>query len=97
MWQAFKERQKAIQRSQGESVGDVMQEAAIIPQGASVDELADMLMQEKRMRVVVVDTEEKLVGIVSRGDVMRAYLSCFKEFIEESIDQELEMGGDADV
>ena len=42
------------------------------------------------MRVVVVNDEDKLVGIVSRGDVMRVYLACFKEFIEESIDGDLE-------
>lgn len=53
---------------------------------APLDVLQDLLMQEKRMRVVVVDKEDKLVGVVSRGDIMRAYLNCFKQFMEESID-----------
>ena len=67
-------------------MGDIVQEASIVSEYAPLDVLQDLLMQEKRMRVVVVDKEDKLVGVVSRGDIMRAYLNCFKQFMEESID-----------
>ncbi len=57
----------------GERVQDLMTTPAVtVTKGATVRQVATLFVEKKINRVPVVDEEEKLVGIVSRADLVRA-------------------------
>lgn len=60
-----------VKKSMGHFVKTVMtDDVTAIHSDASVDEAASLLVQNKVNRLPVLNAEEKLVGIVSRRDVM---------------------------
>ena len=61
------------ERKEGNRVQDIMSSPAITTgPDASVREVAKLLDERKIKRLPVVDSEGKLIGIVSRGDIVRA-------------------------
>lgn len=46
--------------------------------------VADLIVQKKLHRVFVVDEEERLTGVISRGDIMRATVNNFRYYVESS-------------
>ena len=60
-------------RKHGESVGDVMSSPAITTSAETdIREVATILEGKRIKRLPVVDKENKLLGIISRGDIVRA-------------------------
>ena len=60
-------------RKHGESVGDVMSSPAITTSAETdIREVAAILEGKRIKRLPVVDKENKLLGIISRGDIVRA-------------------------
>ena len=61
--------------------------AVVISPAASVAAAAQLMDKEKLKRLPVVDAEGRLVGIVSRGDLLRIYLRDDAKIREEIVDQ----------
>lgn len=68
----------------GSTVADVMTSPALtVPDTASLDEVAALLTQQHIRRVPVVDPLGRLVGVVSRSDVLRWAAGIPREAAEE--------------
>jgi CBS domain-containing protein len=78
-WKAFQEVRSLIGKSKGTKVGDVMTKSPICVTAESPLEDAAMLLLKKKIhRLPVVDGEGKLVGLISRGNVIKAALQSRK-------------------
>jgi Mg/Co/Ni transporter MgtE len=73
-------------------VGDVMdRQAPTIPAKMTVGELSDRIAKgdpavSKRQGLLIVDTEQKLAGIITRGDLLRALQNVPAGDIEEIVE-----------
>ncbi|GAQ93577.1 Cystathionine beta-synthase (CBS) family protein [Klebsormidium nitens] len=74
-WKAFKEIQKLLNKTHGKTVGDVMtpNPLAVRPM-TNLEDAARLLLESKFRRLPVVDQAGKLVGLLTRGNVVRAAL-----------------------
>jgi CBS domain-containing protein len=60
-------------RKHGDRVGEVMTSPAMTTSAeADVREVAEILENRRIKRLPVVDSENRLLGIISRGDIVRA-------------------------
>ncbi|OAY78552.1 CBS domain-containing protein CBSX1, chloroplastic [Ananas comosus] len=74
-WKAFNEIQKLLSKTNGRVIGDVMTPAPlVICETTNLEEAARLLLETKYRRLPVVDSAGKLVGILTRGNVVRAAL-----------------------
>ena len=64
-----------------------MHKAFTVAPNASIEVAADLVVQKRAHRICVVDGDGVLVGIVSRGDIMRATIASFKYYMS-SVDEE---------
>lgn len=78
MWQEFNSMQSALRNARGQSVGEAMHEAVTVNPDTSIITAANRIVQRKLNRLVVVDSEGKLAGVLSRGDIMRATMAHFR-------------------
>lgn len=78
MWRDFHERRAAINKARATQVGDSMRETHTVPQTMSLPDVADFIVRKRLHRVFVVDASDKLVGVVSRGDIMKATIHSFR-------------------
>ena len=63
---------KEIHKALGQTVGEVMSDKPItIQRDASLREAAHTMHEKKIRRLPVVDKEDKLVGILTQGDIIR--------------------------
>ncbi len=61
------------ERKMGDLVGDVMTSPAVtIKSGAAISEAARIMEERRIKRLPVVDDDNRLVGIISRADIVRA-------------------------
>jgi CBS domain-containing protein len=67
-----------------------MHKAFKISPDASMEEAANMIVQKQAHRICVVDEDGRLVGIVSRGDVMRATIANFQAYMTKQDAKESE-------
>lgn len=68
-----KELDESVAKALGEFVGDVMTAPAItIENNATVEDAATLMHDEKVSRLPVVNSAGRLVGIIARGDIVRA-------------------------
>jgi len=68
-----KELDESVAKALGEFVGDVMTSPAItIENNATVEDAATLMHDEKVSRLPVVNSAGRLVGIIARGDIVRA-------------------------
>jgi CBS domain-containing protein len=66
----------SVRKALGASVGDVMTtEVVSVGPDASVEDAATLMHDRKVSRLPVVDEDGQLVGIVSRGDIVRAIVA----------------------
>jgi CBS domain-containing protein len=91
----FGRKQQRIARAKGDA--DTAEElmtspAKVITETATVAAAAVMVHQEGVKRLPVVDSEGGLVGIVSRGDVLRGYLRPDAEIRWEVVEEVLRRG-----
>jgi CBS domain-containing protein len=74
-WKIFNEIQKLLNKTNGKVVGDLMTAAPlVVRETTNLGDAARLLLETKYRRLPVVDSEGKLVGIITRGDVVRAAL-----------------------
>ncbi|KAM7251092.1 hypothetical protein ACFE04_022975 [Oxalis oulophora] len=75
----FNEIQKLLNKTNGKLVGDLMTPAPlVVRETTNLEDAARLLLETKYRRLPVVDSEGKLVGILTRGDVVRAALMIKK-------------------
>lgn len=74
-WKTFNEIQKLIGKNNGKVVGDLMTPAPlVVRESTNLEDAARLLLETKYRRLPVVDGDGKLVGIITRGNVVRAAL-----------------------
>lgn len=74
-WKTFNEVQKLVSKTNGKVVGDLMTPAPVVVQETTnLEDAAKVLLETKYRRLPVVDSDGKLVGIITRGNVVRAAL-----------------------
>ncbi|KAL4582250.1 hypothetical protein LXL04_006794 [Taraxacum kok-saghyz] len=78
-WKTFNEVQNLLSKTDGKLVGDVMTPAPlVVRENTNLEDAARLLLETKYRRLPVVDGEGKLVGIITRGNVVRAALQIKK-------------------
>ncbi|KAJ9551931.1 hypothetical protein OSB04_015976 [Centaurea solstitialis] len=74
-WKTFNEIQKLLGKTDGKVVGDLMTPAPlVVHETTNFEEAVRLLLETKYRRLPVVDVDGKLVGLITRGDVVRAAL-----------------------
>lgn len=48
-----------------------------------MEDAADMVVRKRAHRICVVDSEGSLIGVVSRGDIMRATIATFQAYMDK--------------
>ncbi|CAI7856509.1 unnamed protein product [Closterium sp. NIES-54] len=75
-WKAFKEIQKLLIKTRGRVVADVMTpHPHTVHPSTNLDQAARMLLENQHRRLPVVDGNGKLVGLITRGNVVKAALA----------------------
>ena len=75
MWNAFSEQQEVAQKTGATTAGEVCHEAATVVDTARLEDAADAIVRRKVHRLAVVDAEGRCVGVLSRGDILKATLN----------------------
>ncbi|KAK9670374.1 hypothetical protein RND81_13G197200 [Saponaria officinalis] len=74
-WKVFNELQKLLSKTNGKLVADVMTQAPlVVRETTNLDDAARLLLETRYRRLPVVDADGKLVGIITRGNCIRAAL-----------------------
>ncbi|XP_062021650.1 CBS domain-containing protein CBSX1, chloroplastic-like isoform X1 [Rosa rugosa] len=74
-WKTFNEIQKLLSKTNGKVVGDLMTPAPlVVRETTNLEDAARLLLATKYRRLPVVDSDGKLVGIITRGNVVKAAL-----------------------
>ncbi|CAK9159436.1 unnamed protein product [Ilex paraguariensis] len=74
-WKTFNEVQNLLSKTNGKVVGDLMTPAPlVVRESTNLEDAARILLETKYRRLPVVDGDGKLVGIITRGNVVRAAL-----------------------
>ncbi|KAH6813408.1 Cystathionine beta-synthase family protein [Perilla frutescens var. frutescens] len=74
-WKTFNEIQKLLSKTNGKVVGDLMTPTPlVVRENTNLEDAARLLLKTKYRRLPVVDVKGKLIGIITRGDVVRAAL-----------------------
>ncbi|KAG9440402.1 hypothetical protein H6P81_020567 [Aristolochia fimbriata] len=74
-WKTFNEIQKLLSKTNGKLISDVMTPAPlVVRETTNLEDAARLLLETKYRRLPVVDNAGKLVGIITRGNVVRAAL-----------------------
>nr|TKS05224.1 hypothetical protein D5086_0000133210 [Populus alba] len=72
-WKTFKELQKLLIKNNGKVVGDLMTpNPLVVYETTNLEDAVRLLLETKYRRLPVVDYDGKLVGIITRGDIVRA-------------------------
>ncbi|KAM0901233.1 hypothetical protein ACQ4PT_020116 [Festuca glaucescens] len=78
--QTFREIQKLLSKTSGKVIGDVMTpKPLVVRETTNLDAAARLLLETKYHRLPVVDSMGKLVGMITRGNVVRAALKIKKK------------------
>lgn len=84
-WKAFNELQKLLNKTNGKIVAEVMTPSPIvIRETTNLEDAARLLLETKYRRLPVVDNTGKLVGILTRGNVIRAALQMKRAAQQEA-------------
>ncbi|XP_027346746.1 CBS domain-containing protein CBSX2, chloroplastic-like [Abrus precatorius] len=74
-WKTFNEIQKLLSKTNGKVVGDLMTPTPlVVHESTSLEEAARLLLETKYRRLPVVDDDGKLVGLITRGNIVKAAL-----------------------
>lgn len=74
-WKAFNRIQRLLSKTHGKVVGDLMTPAPlVVRETTNLEDAARLLLETKYHRLPVVDGNGKLIGIITRGNVVRAAL-----------------------
>ncbi|GJN06970.1 hypothetical protein PR202_ga24754 [Eleusine coracana subsp. coracana] len=84
-WKTFRDIQRLLSKTNGKVIGDVMTTAPlVVRESTNLEDAARLLLETKYRRLPVVDSAGKLVGIITRGNIVRAALEIKKK-VEGSI------------
>jgi len=76
-WQAFRNVQALMSKVEGQTVGDVMTEDPVVVRpNTSLDMAARILLESKIRRLPVLDKDGKLIGLLSRRNIVVAALAA---------------------
>jgi CBS domain-containing protein len=76
--------EKLPERRMGDHVGDIMTSPAItINPGANIAEAVRMMDDRRIRRLTVVDDDNRLIGIITRADILKAVINKVKEMKRE--------------
>ncbi|URD73348.1 CBS domain [Musa troglodytarum] len=79
-WKAFNEIQKLLSKTNCRVIGEVMTPAPlVVRETTNLEDAARLLLETKYRRLPVVDSHGKLVGIITRANVVRAALQIKHE------------------
>lgn len=79
-WKTFREIQRLLSKTNGKVIGDVMTSAPlVVRETTNLEDAARSLLVSKYRRLPVVNSSGKLVGIITRGNVVRAALEIKKK------------------
>lgn len=79
-WKVFNELQSLLSKTNGKLVSDVMTQAPVaVRETTNLEDAARLLLETRYRRLPVVDAEGKLVGIITRGNVVRAALQIKRQ------------------
>ncbi|KAL9327643.1 hypothetical protein ACSQ67_002646 [Phaseolus vulgaris] len=79
-WKTFNEIQKLLSKTNGKLIGELMTTAPmVVRETTNLEDAARLLLETKFRRLPVVDAEGRLVGIITRGNVVRAALLVKRE------------------
>jgi CBS domain-containing protein len=79
-WKTFREIQRLLSKTNGKVIGDVMTTSPIVVrESTNLDAATRLLLETKYSKLPVVDSTGKLVGMLTRGSVVRAALKMKKE------------------
>lgn len=71
--------ERPIERRTGDIVADIMTAPALTTRSdANIAEIAQIMDEKKIRRLPVVDDQKKLIGIISRADILKAILKKLK-------------------
>ncbi|XP_020590856.1 CBS domain-containing protein CBSX1, chloroplastic-like [Phalaenopsis equestris] len=74
-WKTFNELQKLLSKTNGKIVSEVMTPAPlVVHETTNLEDAARLLLETKFRRLPVVDDSGKLIGMITRGNVVRAAL-----------------------
>ncbi|CAA7406981.1 unnamed protein product [Spirodela intermedia] len=84
-WKTFNEVQRLLSKTIGRVVGDVMTSTPIaVRETTNLEDAARLLLETRYRRLPVVDDSGKLVGIITRGNVVGAALQIKREMERRS-------------
>ncbi|KAK3129286.1 hypothetical protein QOZ80_6BG0476370 [Eleusine coracana subsp. coracana] len=79
-WKTFREIQRLLSKTNGKVIGDVMTSSPlVVRENTNLDAATRLLLETKHSKLPVVDSMGKLVGMITRGNVVRAALKIKKE------------------
>lgn len=79
-WKTFNEVQRLLSKTNGKVIGELMTTAPmVVRETTNLEDAARLLLETKFRRLPVVDAEGRLVGIITRGNVVRAALHMKRE------------------
>lgn len=55
-----------------------MHDTFIVDENTSISDVADAIVRKRLHRIFVQNSESKLVGVVSRGDILRATIMNYR-------------------
>lgn len=78
--QTFNEVQRLLSKTNGKVIGELMTTAPmVVRETTNLEDAARLLLETKFRRLPVVDAEGRLVGIITRGNVVRAALQMKRD------------------
>jgi len=79
-WKTFREIQRLLSKTNGKVIGDVMTSLPlVVRENTNLDAATRLLLETKYRRLPVVDSTGKLVGMITRGNVVGAALEIKKK------------------
>ncbi|KAG2642235.1 CBS domain-containing protein CBSX1, chloroplastic-like [Panicum virgatum] len=79
-WKTFREIQRLLSKTNGKVIGDVMTSSPlVVRENTNLDAATRLLLETKYRRLPVVDSTGKLVGMITRGNVVGAALEIKKK------------------
>ncbi|KAK4260104.1 hypothetical protein QN277_003262 [Acacia crassicarpa] len=79
-WKTFNEVQKLLSKTKGKLVGELMTPAPmVVRETTNLEDAARLLLETKFRRLPVVDADGKLVGLITRGNVVGAALQIKRD------------------